>query len=442
MCLNHLPLGFPELSDSGRTRFERPLSWKINRMRRFLLLVTLTVATALPALVLRLTGLQISPIGATAAFGVAILSAGFLLSWGAEAAERHVSQGLIIAAVALVTVLPEYAVDLYYAFQAGKAGPGSQYVHYAAANMTGANRLLVGLGWPLLVLLHWARGGGRTVELSSSNTIEIAFLLVASLYAFVIVLKDSISVVDFVVLVAVFGMYVWRVHGAPEGSKEDKDEDEEPGPAAALNGLPIRTQWSIMAGLTAVACVIILASAEPFAEAMVSSGRLLGLNEFLLIQWLAPLASEAPAVTLAVLFVFAGRAANGLGALISDKINQWTLLVGMLPLALSIGAGSVAALPLDARQAEEFFLTSGQSLFALALLLRMRLSLSSALVLMGLFSIQIALAFIYRNDEAQTILSLTALAWIYIVLAAILFLVQRRRLFEISHFILKGNQHP
>ena len=54
----------------------------------------------------------------------------------------------------------------------------------------------------------------------------------------------------------------------------------------------------------------------------------------------------------------------GLGALISDKINQWTLLVGMLPLALSIGAGSVAVLPLDARQAEEFFLTSGQSLFA------------------------------------------------------------------------------
>lgn len=147
-------------------------------------------------------------------------------------------------------------------------------------------------------------------------------------------------------------------------------------------------------------------------------------------------------MTLAVLFVFAGRAANGLGALISDKINQWTLLVGMLPLALSIGAGSVAALPLDARQAEEFFLTSGQSLFALALLLRMRLSLSSALVLMGLFSLQIALAFIYRNDEAQTILSLTILAWIYLGLSAVLFFLQRRRLLKILRLALKGNQYP
>jgi cation:H+ antiporter len=394
-------------------------------MQRFLMLVAVAVLAAIPALALRLTGVKIGPIGETAAYGVAILSAGFLLSWGAEAAERHISQGLIIAVVALVTVLPEYAVDLYYAFQAGKAGPESQYVHYAAANMTGANRLLVGLGWPLLVVIHWARGGGRTVELSRGNAVEISFLLLASLYAFVIVLKDSITLLDFAVLAAIFGAYVWRVHGAPGA---DEDEDEEPGPAAAMNTLPIRTQWAAMAGLTLGACVIILASAEPFAEGMVRSGRLLGLNEFLLIQWLAPLASEAPAVTVAVLFVLAGRAANGLGALVSDKINQWTLLVGMLPLALSLGAGTVAALPLDARQAEEFFLTAAQSLFALALLLRLRLGLGSALALTGLFSVQVGLAFAYRNDEVRMITTLTMLAWIYLGLAAILFLVNGRHL--------------
>jgi hypothetical protein len=37
--------------------------------------------------------------------------------------------------------------------------------------------------------------------------------------------------------------------------------------------------------------------------------------------------------------VLANRSGDGLIALISDKINQWTLLVGMLPLALSVGAG-------------------------------------------------------------------------------------------------------
>ena len=403
-------------------------------MRRFLVLVAAAVLAAVPALALRLMGAKVGPIGETAAYGVAILSAGFLLSWGAEAAERHVSRGLIIAAVALVTVLPEYAVDLYYAFQAGKAGPGSPYVHYAAANMTGANRLLVGLGWPLLVAVHWARGGGREVELSRSNAVEVSFLLIASLYAFVIVLKDSITLLDFAVLAALFGAYIWRVQGAPGA-----DEDEEPGPAAALNALPVRKQWTFMAALTLVACVIILASAEPFAEAMVHSGRLLGLNEFLLIQWLAPLASEAPAVTIAVLFVVAGRAANGLGALVSDKINQWTLLVGMLPLAMSLGAGAVAALPLDARQAEEFFLTAAQSLFALALLLRLRLGLGSAVALVGLFGVQVGLAFIYRNDEARTVTTLTMLAWIYLGLAAILFLVNGRRMLDLLRAGLLGS---
>jgi cation:H+ antiporter len=394
-------------------------------MRRFLMLVAAAVLAALPGVGLRLTGLQVGPIGETVAFGAAILSAGFLLSWGAEAAERHVSVGLIVAVVALVTVLPEYAVDLYYAYQAGKAGPDSQYVHYAAANMTGANRLLVGLAWPLLVVLHWLRGGGRAVELTRGNAVEIISLLVASLYAFVIVLKDTISLLDLAVLVAIFAAYVWRVRGAPEAGA---DEDEEPGPAAALSDLPLRSQWAVMAALTLVACAIILVSAEPFAEAMVSSGRLLGLNEFLLIQWLAPLASEAPAITVAILFVLAGRAANGLGALVSDKINQWTLLVGMLPLAMSAGAGAVTALPLDARQGEEFFLTAAQSLFALALLLRLRLGLWSGLTLAGLFGIQVGLAFWYRSDEARTITTLSALAWVYLGLAAILFVLNGRRL--------------
>lgn len=398
-------------------------------MRRFLFLIALAVLATLPAILFRLTGFRPSPMLDAAVFGVAILAAGFLLSWGAEAAEQHISQGLILAVVALVTVLPEYAVDLYYAYQAGRAGPDSQYVHYAAANMTGANRLLVGLAWPLMVLLHWLKDRHRSVELAPANAVEIGYLLLASIYAFVILWKGGITLLDFAVLAGVFGAYVWRVRNLPKTN--DPDEAEEPGPAAALNTLTMRAQWASMGALVVVACGVILAAAEPFAEAMVQTGRVLGINEFLLIQWLAPLASEAPAVAVAVLFVLANRAGNGLTAMISDKINQWTLLVGMLPLALSVGAGAVSALPLDARQGEEFFLTAAQSLFGLALLLRLRLSIRSAVALAGLFAVQVALAFYYRNDEVRTIATLTWLAWAYLGLAAVLFLINARRLVSI-----------
>jgi cation:H+ antiporter len=228
------------------------------------------------------------------------------------------------------------------------------------------------------------------------------------------------------VLAAIFGAYVWRVRNLPK--TDDPKEAEEPGPAAALNKLSPSKQWAAMGGLVVVACAVVLAAAEPFAEAMVETGRVIGINEFLLIQWLAPLASEAPAVSVALLFVLANRAGNGLTAMISDKINQWTLLVGMLPLAMSVGAGVASALPLDARQSEEFFLTAAQSLFGLALLLRLRLSITSALALVGLFSVQVYLAFHYRNDEARTIATLTWLAWAYLVLSAILFSINGRRL--------------
>ncbi|OJY70735.1 MAG: hypothetical protein BGP16_00675 [Sphingobium sp. 66-54] len=117
--------------------------------RRFLFWLAVAIAATVPALALRYTGARPDPVIDAAIFGVAILAAGFMLSWGAESAEGQISSGLILAAVALITVLPEYAVDLYYAWRAGQ-DPGSNYVHYAAANMTGANRLLVGIGWPLL----------------------------------------------------------------------------------------------------------------------------------------------------------------------------------------------------------------------------------------------------------------------------------------------------
>ena len=409
-------------------------------MKRFVFLVVVAVLASAPAVVLRVIGLRPSPLVDAAIFGVAILAAGFLLSWGAEAAERHIAQGLVLAGVALITVLPEYAVDIYYAYQAGRAGADSQYVHYAAANMTGANRLLVGLAWPLLVFLHWVKNRHRTIELTRDNAVEVSFLLLASLYAFVILLKGSITLFDLVILAAIYAAYVWRVRHVPK--VDGSDEDEEPGPAAALYELPMRTQWTVMAGLATVACAIILLAAEPFAEAMVGAGRALGINEFLLIQWLAPLASEAPAVSIAILFVLAGRAAAGLTTMISDKINQWTLLVGMLPLAMSIGAGAITALPLDARQLEEFFLTAAQSLFGVALLIRLRLSVLSAVALAILFVVQVGLAFSLRDDEARTIASLTVLAWVYLGLAGVLFVANGRALLDLLRVALGPSAAP
>jgi cation:H+ antiporter len=406
---------------------------------RFVIFLGIAVSATIPAIALRTGGWRPDPLLDALLFGMAILAAGFMLSWGAEAAEKRISQGLIVAVIALITVLPEYAVDFYYAYVAGQ-NPGSSYVHYAAANMTGANRLLVGLAWPLLMFIHWLRTRQREIVLAPVNAAEIIFLLIGSAWSFTILLRDEIGLLDTIVLITIFGAYLWRVGQLPK-AEEDEDEDDEPGPAAALGALSLRRQWLIMGALTVIAAAVILVSAEPFAEAMVASGRRFGFDEFLLIQWLAPLASEAPAVTIAILFVLSGRAASGLTTMISDKINQWTLLVGMLPLAMSLGAGGLTALPLDGRQHEEFFLTAAQSLFGIALLLRLRLHLWGAFALAVLFLAQVGLALRFLGNVPATIETLTWLAWAYLALATTLFAVNFKFLGDLLRMALLS-RHP
>ena len=396
-------------------------------MKKFIFYVALAVAATIPGLVIRLTGTHLPTLPTVVIFFAAILGAGFLLSWGAEAAEQHVSRGLAVAVLALITVLPEYAVDIYFSYQAG-LHPDSQYVGFAAANMTGANRLLVGTGWSLIVLLFWWRSGKRGVQLFPQNSAEIVFLALSSIYAFVIVIKDRIDIFDTLFLGAIFAAYLWRVSRM---EKDDDDEEEiEVGPAAILETLPKKQQYTAIAALAVFAAFVIIVTAEPFAESLIAGSRVIGTNEFLVIQWVAPLAGESPEIIITILFTLALRPTIALGALISDKINQWTLLVGMIPLAFSLGAGTIGSLPLDSRQQEEFFLTAAQSLFGLALLLCLRLSLKSAFALLGLFLVQFGLAFYFRNDESRTIVVLTFVAWLYLVLAAGIFLWNYRCLIE------------
>lgn len=355
---------------------------------------------AVPGLALRFSGPAAHPALSAALFAAALLAAGFILSWSAEAGERRIGQALVVALLALVTVLPEYAVDIYFAFQAGRS-PGSHYTEFAAANMTGANRLLVGVAWPLIVLVNRWISGAKDIELGGSTRWEMLFLGAASAYAFVILLKGRIDLWDCAALVAVFAAYLWRASRARKGTEvEDSGEEEEGGPSGALLALASRAQAITMGAMIAAAGAIVFAMAKPFAEAMVATRTALGVNQFLLIQWVAPLASEAPTVTLAVLLVLAGNARSSLGMMLSDKINQWTLLA-MLPLAVSLGAGSISSLALDPRQHEEFFLTAAQSLFALSLLLGMRLGQWQAVALISLFGLQVGLAYVYRADESQ-----------------------------------------
>ena len=110
-----------------------------------------------------------------------------------------------------------------------------------------------------------------------------------------------------------FGVYLARAGGSHD------EEVELVEPARTIAALPKRTRRLALVGLFLFSAAMILMAAEPFAEGLVESGTSLGIDEFLLVQWLAPLASEAPEIIIAAILVLRGRANIALAMLISSK---------------------------------------------------------------------------------------------------------------------------
>jgi cation:H+ antiporter len=387
----------------------------------------LTAMFALPAILARLTGTELPPGVTVIVYGAGVVASAVLLSWAAEAAQVDISGSLAIAILALIAVLPEYAVDLYFSFT---AGGNPEYTQFAAANMTGSNRLLIGIGWPVVAFVgFWALrrarrqratlqapdqaapdGRNLKITLPPRNRVELAFLAVASAYAFLIPLTRSIAWYDAVVLLALFGAYLWRV------TREGRGEPELVGVAADIARLPQRERRVLVTGLFVAAAAIVVMAAKPFADGLVETGSVLGIDQFLLVQWLAPLSSEAPELIVATIFAWRLHAADGLGMLLSAKVNQWTLLVGSLWVAYTLGGGAGTPLPLDDRQTEEFLLTSAQALLAFAVLADLRFGLWEAAAIFGLFVLQ----FPFPSTEVR-------LAFSAIYMAVAIALIIRKR---------------
>jgi cation:H+ antiporter len=365
-------------------------------------------------------------------FGTAIVGAAFILSWAAEAAQLDISAGLALALLALLAVLPEYAVDFVFTYKAGviyeaegacAASGGSDPCSLALANMTGANRVLVGVGWPLVVLVAslaaWRsrRSGGSDSASTSPGEVrllpplsaEVTFLGIATLYSLTLPLKSTLTLVDALVLVCIFAAYAWRLTKAPV------EEPDLLGVSKWVGDSRPRRRRSLVVAMFVVAAIVILLTAEHFAESLVGTGTELGIDQFLLVQWVAPLASESPELIVACLYAWRLKASDSLGTLLSSKVNQWTLLVGTIPVVFALSAMTTDGLPLDTEQRFELLLTAAQSLFAVALLVNLSLTISGAVALLSLFMVQFLVS-VVASPEVNRI-TIIVMSVVYAVLA-------------------------
>jgi cation:H+ antiporter len=337
-----------------------------------------------------------------------ILLASVLIAWGAEAAQFFVAQGFALAMLAWLQTLPEFAVEAVLAWH--------QERELLMANLTGALRLLVGFAWPVIYLtsayFHRKRTGTplRSITLHSQHSVEVVGLVLPLLYAGFIWWKRDLHVYDGVVLTLIYIAYLLLLTKLPP-EEHEAIEDLELVPRTIAKSRPLARTGAIL-GCFVVGGALIYFTAEPFLGSLIAVATAVGIPTFIIIQWLAPVISEFP--ELASTFYFArqtDKAPLALMNIVSSNINQWTLLVGMLPIVYSFSTGAVSSIPLSSEQQSELLLTIAQGTVALVFLLNMKLEWWEATLLLVLYLGQAVFANTAAHSQTLVFLARYVRRW-------------------------------
>jgi cation:H+ antiporter len=349
-----------------------------------------------------------------------ILASAFVVAWGAEAAQFYVSQGLALALLAWIQVLPEFAVEAVIAWH--------RNIPLMTANFTGAIRLLTGLGWPMIWAVYalsrrGAQGEARTIRLDEEHAAEVVGLVPPLLYFGWIIVKGTLDCWDAAVLLLLYAGYLAVLNRIPPREHEDV-EDLARVPLAVIR-LPAGPRRLAILGLFAVGALVLYLTAHPFLNSMIGLATLLGVSQFVFVQWMAPFLSEFPEFTSTFNWARArGKAGLALMNMVSSNINQWTVLAAMIPIVYSLSLGRLSAVPL-AEHRVELLLTLLQSALGVVLLSNFNFQAHEALGLLGLWLAQFLVP--HWREEVTVLYA----AWLAVELVSMAWRRDRLRAFVV-----------
>ncbi len=372
-----------------------------------------------------------------------LLFAALAITWGAEAAQFFIAQGFALAILALLQTLPEFAVEAVLAWH--------QQVPFLLANLTGALRILTGLGWPMIYFaaayVHRKRTGKALGEicLHAEQSVEVVSLVPPLIYASVILYKATLHAYDALVLIAIYGVYLFVLSKMPP-QEEEGIEDLEAIPRYIVLSPKLR-RVALITLCFALGGALIYFTAEPFLGGLMAVALYFGIPSFVFIQWVAPFVSEFP--EMASTFYWARtvtRAPMALMNMVSSNINQWTLLVAMLPLVYSLSRGGLTGFPIDDRQRLELAMTIGQAGLGMLFLINMRLAWWEAMGLFALWSVQFVFSIFAPNEARHTFghyvhLSITLLYFAWALWEIVKLLAGRRSPAAFQQFATMWREH-
>jgi cation:H+ antiporter len=358
---------------------------------------------------------QASP-GAILWSAPAILGSALMIAWAAESAQFFIAQGFALAILAWMQTLPEFAFEALFAWH--------RETNLLLASLTGALRLLTGLGWPVIYFtaatVHRRRTGKplHRIRLEDHHAVEVMSLAAPLVYFAFVIWKGSLSILDGAVLLGMYTAYLLILGRMPAEDAEAIEDMEAIPRKIVTSPRPLRI--ALIAALFAGGGFLIYYATEPFARSLQSLAALAGIPGFVFLQWFAPVATEFP--EMASTFYWSrrlDRAPMALMNMVSSNISQWALLPALLPVLLSISSGGVTSLVFDQRQHRELVMTLAQALVGLLFLINMELTFWEACALFGLFLIPLA------RPAAAPAVTIIYFAWAGVELVRV-FLGQRK----------------
>lgn len=314
--------------------------------------------TALSSTVLAAPG----PVHAAGAL-LAMAGAGLLLGWVGLFLQAEMSPAVAGGTIAAIASIPQ-GVQLFF-WAASPEG------HAGRLPFIAPSLVLMGGGWSSAALFHRFRRGQAVIPFREGSWVELLALLIATLDAFWMVLKRSLSLWDSLVLLGVFALYLvfaGRLEPAPPVRE---------GPLSDWRHLGFPWRQIALTLLGAAAGTLLLLAWKDLSRAVslpAGSG-----------PWLEALAGQSPVLLTGLLLILQDRPRLGIRVLVASLVIQVSLLVALIPVGPMLARRS-ATFALDPDQVSELGVYASMLFYGVLLLSGLALTAGAAISLAAMLA--------------------------------------------------------
>jgi cation:H+ antiporter len=250
----------------------------------------------------------------------------------------------------------------------------------------------MGFGMPTVYFIRWLTRRGKepsAIPLDPFHSVEIVALFPPTIYFFFIVYRGRLDLLDSVILLGFYVMYMWLLLKMPP---EEEDESVEELPWISRQILKRGKVGRIagVAGIFVGGGIVLYICVHPFVNSLQALAALVGISGYFFIQWIAPFMSEFPEKVSAYGWAMKpDKAKLGLMNFVSSNVNQMTMLVAMIPIVYCLSSGKwTAAIVFTDDQKEEVLLTASQAALVMVLLFNMKFEWYEAVGIFALWVTQ------------------------------------------------------